>query len=190
MRISSISRGALTVCLTAALLVGCSTATTLTIGPVGEPGLLPQSVIITLSVVQRSFPEVTEEASTGRDSTASGSPKATRSVVYANGDESKKVTISVDQYATVSAAASAFRQAVRKSKKVPGFKPIHVPNLGRRTSAGTVTMNGETHIGIGVLTGTLIVGTTTAGYALRHGNVKQLVVVARAATAQATTILQ
>ena len=81
------------------------------------------------------FPEVTKEASTGQNSTAVGNPKTTRSVIYANDDSSKKVTISVDQYENTTDASAAYEQAVEKSK-IPGFKPVSVPNLGQRPSPG------------------------------------------------------
>jgi hypothetical protein len=95
---------------------------------------------------------------------AVGNPKATRSVIYANGDSSKKVTISVDQYGTSSDASSAYQEAVAKSKSVPGFKPVSAANLGKNAFVGSVTQGGETHIGLGALHGTLIVGATLAGY--------------------------
>jgi len=62
--------------------------------------ILPRNVVVATNVVNRFFPEVTSEASTGHNLTAVGNPKATRSVIYANSDSSRKVTISVDNYAT------------------------------------------------------------------------------------------
>jgi len=126
--------------------------------------LLPGNVIVPKSVVNRFFPEVTREASTGRNLTAVGNPKATRSVIYANSDGSRKVTITVDQYPTPSDASAAYQEAVAKSRSVPGFKPVTAENLGQHAFAGTVTQGGETHIGLGALHGTLIVGVTLAGY--------------------------
>jgi len=126
--------------------------------------LLPRHVVVPKSVVNRFFPEVTREEKTGENVTAVGNPKATRSVVYANSDSSKRVTISVDQYQTTSDASSAYQEAVTKSKSVPGFKPVTAENLGQNAFVGTVTQGGETHIGLGTLHGTLIVGVTLAGY--------------------------
>jgi hypothetical protein len=117
-----------------------------------------------MSVVNRFFPEVTQEASTGQNLTAVGKPKATRSVIYTNSDSSKKVTITVDQYVSSSDASSAYQEAVQKSKNVPGFKPVSAPNLGQNAFIGTVTQGEETHIGLGALDGTLIVGATLVGY--------------------------
>ena len=77
---------------------------------------LPRKVVIPISVVNRFFPEVTQEASTGQNLTAVGNPKATRSVIYANSDSSKKVTITVDQYASPSDASSAYQEAVQKAR--------------------------------------------------------------------------
>jgi hypothetical protein len=126
--------------------------------------VLTRNAVIPLTLVNRFFPEVTQEASTGQNLTAVDNPKATRSVIYVNGDNSKKVTITVDQYASSSDASSAYQEAVAKSKTVPGFKPVPAENLGRNAFIGTVTQGGETHIGLGAVHGTLIVGVTLAGY--------------------------
>ena len=126
--------------------------------------LLPRKAVIPISIVNRFFPEVSREATTGRNLTAVANAKATRSVIYANSDSSKKVTITVDQYASSSDASSAYQEAVAKSRTVPGFKPVSAENLGPNVFVGTVTQGGETHIGLGALHGTLIVGVTLAGY--------------------------
>jgi hypothetical protein len=126
--------------------------------------LLPRKVVIPLIVVNRFFPEVTQEASTGQNLTAVGEPTATRSVIYANGDSSKKVTITVDRYVSSRDASLAYEEAVQKSKSVPGFKPIPAENLGPNAFIGSVTQGEETHIGLGALHGTLVVGATLAGY--------------------------
>jgi hypothetical protein len=130
-------------------------------------------------MVNRFFAEVTQEASTGQNLTSVGKPKATRSVIYGNSDSSKKVTISVDQYASSSEASSAYQEAVQKSKIVPGFKPVSAPNLGQDAFIGTVTQGEETHIGLGALHGTLIVGATLAGYDPTPGNIAKLISLAR-----------
>ena len=140
---------------------------------------LPRKVVIPISVVNRFFPEVADEASTGRNLTAVANAKATRSVIYANSDSSKKVTISVDEYATASDASSAYQEAVEKSKTVPGFKPVPTENLGQNAFVGTVTQGGETHIGLGALHDTLIVGTTLAGYDLTPENTAKLISLTR-----------
>ena len=126
--------------------------------------LLSREVVVPLSVVNHFFPEITRQATTGQNLTAVGNAKATRSVIYANSDSSKKVTITVDQYASSSDASSAYQEAVQKSKTVPGFKPIPAENLGQNAFIGTVTQGGETHIGLGALDGTVIVGATLAGF--------------------------
>ena len=126
--------------------------------------LLSREVVVPLSVVNRFFPEITREATTGQNLTAVGNAKATRSVIYANSDSSKKVTITVDQYASSSDASSAYQEAVQKSKTVAGFKPIPAENLGQNAFIGTVTQGGETHIGLGAWDSTLIVGATLAGF--------------------------
>ena len=135
--------------------------------------MIPQDVVI------RLFPEVTQKAGTGQNPTAVGNPKATRSVIYANNDNSRKVTISVDEYATSSDAASAYEGAVQKSKVVLGFKPFRAANLGTHAFIGTVTQGTETHIGLGALDGTLIVGATLAGYEPTPANVTKLIELTR-----------
>jgi hypothetical protein len=126
--------------------------------------MLPRKVVVPISTVNGFFHEVTREASTGRNLTAVANPKATRSVIYANSDSSRKLTITVDQYPTASDASAAYQEAVSKSKTVPGFKPVPAENLGQNAFVGTVTQGGETHIGLGALHGMLIVGVTLAGY--------------------------
>ena len=78
--------------------------------------VLPRKVVVPISTVNRFFPEVSREASTGRNLTAVANTKATRSVIYANSDSSKKVTISVDEYSTASDASSAYQEAVAKRR--------------------------------------------------------------------------
>ena len=101
--------------------------------------ILPRKVIVSVSTVNRFFPEITDEASTGYNMTAVANAKATRSVIYAINHRSKKVTIAVDQYPTAGDASSAFEEAVGKSKTVPGFKPISVKNVGQNAFVGTVS---------------------------------------------------
>lgn len=141
--------------------------------------LLARNAVIPISTVRRFFPQVDQEARTGPHLTAVGSPKATRSVIYANSDGSKKVTISVDQYVSSSDASSAYEEAVRKSKAVPGFTPISAPNLGENAFMATVTQAEETHIGLGALHGTLIVGVTLVGYHPTPGTITKLASLAR-----------
>jgi len=141
--------------------------------------MLPRKVVVPISTVTRFFPEVTRETSTGRNLTAVSDTKATRSVIYANSDISKKVTITVDQYPTASDASSAYQEAVAKSKIVPGFKPVPAENLGQDAFVGTVTQGGETHIGLGALHGTLIVGATLAGYDPTPENTANLISLTR-----------
>jgi hypothetical protein len=140
--------------------------------------VLPRNSVVPLSVIDEFFPEVTQEASTGQNLTAVRNPKATRSVIYADSDSSKKVTITVDQYESSTEASSAYQQAVEKSK-IPGFKPVSVPNMGQEAFAGTVTMGAETHVGLGALVGKLIIGVTLAGYDATPDNIAKLVAVAR-----------
>lgn len=163
--------------LCAVLATACN-PTTSSIAPT-QPALLPRSAILDLAAVRHFFPQVTRQAQTGRDTTAQGTPNATRAVFFENLSGSKRVTITVDSYADAGAAGSAYATALEKSK-IPGFKRLKVPNLGDETFAGTVTMGNETHVGIGVLLGNLVVGATLAGFDASKPNVSQLVDMTRA----------
>jgi hypothetical protein len=150
---------------------------------------LPRNVIVPLSAISRFFPDVVREASTSRNVMATGNPKATRMVIYESGDRSKKVTITIDQYRSFDDASSAYELALRKSRSVPGYKPVRVPNLGQQTFAGTVTIDTETHIGLGALDHKLILGATLAGYDATSHNRDKLVALARMQAAVAKTAL-
>ena len=166
---------ALSIAIVGTLLLACESFS----APVTSGGTLSRNVIVPLSAVTRLFPDIIREASTGRNATATGNPKATRMVIYESGDGSKKVTITVDQYGSPRDASSAYKQAVQKSQSVPGFKPVRVPRLGQLAFAGTTTMDAETHIGLGTLDHKLIVGATLAGYDAPPDNATKLVAVAR-----------
>jgi hypothetical protein len=169
---------------------GCAVSAMSSKSRSGASGItLPRKVVVALSVVNRFFPEITRQTSTGRNPTATNNPKATRIVIYATGDGSKKVTITVDQYGSSNDASSAYQQAVQQSQSVPGFEPVAVSNLGQQAFAGTVTMGAETHVGLGVLDGRLIVGATLAGYDATPDNTAKLVALARTEAAAAKTAL-
>ena len=140
--------------------------------------LLAREVVIPISTVRRFFPQVDQEARTGPHLTAVGGPKATRSVIYANSSNSKKVTITVDEYVSSNDASSAYEEAVQKSKAVPGFTPISAPDLGENAFMATVTRE-ETHIGFGALHGNLILGITVVGYNPTPGTIIKLRSLAR-----------
>src|SRR6266496_5888040 len=141
--------------------------------------VLSRDAVVPLTVVTRFFPEATREMSTGQNATAVGKAKATRSVIYTNSDESKKETISVDQYATSSDASEAYEEAVKKSRIVPGFRPIDAPNLGPQAFIGTVTQGTETHIGLGARRGTMKIGATLVGYEPGADTTAKLISLAR-----------
>jgi hypothetical protein len=157
--------------------------------PNASESVLVRDTIVPLTVVNRFFPEVIQEASKGQNPTAVGRTTATRSVIYTNSDGSKKVTISVDQYASLNDASLAYQEAVQKSKTVPGFKPVSAPGLGDNAFIGTVTQGKETHIGLGALRGTLIVGATLAGYDPTDGNIARLLSLTREEEAAARAAL-
>lgn len=91
---------------------------------------LPRNVVVSLSVVNRFFPEITQQDSTGPNSTATGNPKATRIVIYAADGGSKKVTITVDQYGSSSDASSAYKQAVERVSQFRHFNLLRNPIWG------------------------------------------------------------
>ena len=125
--------------------------------------LLPRDTIVPVSVVTRYFPDVTTEAATGPNETSVGKPIGSRSVIFASADGKKKVTLSVDQYASASDAAAAYKTAVQGSKEAPGFKPAASPSLGEEAFAGTSQVGAETHFGVGARDGVLIMSATHAG---------------------------
>jgi hypothetical protein len=171
MRIAWIAATALTCVVSSASCVSAS--------PPPQQTLLPPDIVLDLAAVNTFFPDITHLAQTGPDKTAQGNPTATRSVFYETNGGTKRVTISVDRYRDPSAASDAYKRALQKSEAVRGFKLLKVPNLAQRTFAGTVTMNGETHVGMGVLSGNTIVGATTARYDASASLVSSLVSMTR-----------
>ncbi len=164
-------------------------ATTLAVALLGAVAatpspVLPRSAIVELSTVQKYFPQVAREQYSGMNKTAAANPVATRSVIFASSDGSKKVTLSVDRYASGGDALSAFHVAVAKSK-IPGFAPITVPVIGQSSFAGRVTRGNETHVGLGAVDGNVVVGATLAGYAATDANLQHLISLARLEDAQA-----
>jgi hypothetical protein len=131
--------------------------------PPATAALLARETVVPVSVVTQYFPDVSTEANTGPNETSIGNPVASRSVVFVSTDGKKKVTVSVDQYATASDAASAYQTAVEGSKAAPGFKPAASPNLGQEAFAGTSQVGAETHFGLGARDGRLIMSATHAG---------------------------
>jgi hypothetical protein len=85
------------------------------------------------------------------------------------------VTITIDQYGSPRGALWAYRQAVQKSRSIRGFKSRSVANLGQQTFAGSVTIDAETNIGLGLLDHRLTVGATLAGYDAPPDNIAKLV---------------
>jgi hypothetical protein len=125
--------------------------------------LLPRSTVVPVSVVTKYFPGVTTEASTGPNETSVGKPIASRSVVFLSADGKKKVTVSIDQYASASDAAAAYQTAVQGSKAAPGFNLAATPDLGQEAFAGTSQVGAEMHFGLGARDGRLIMSATHAG---------------------------
>jgi hypothetical protein len=111
------------------------------------------------------------------------------SVIYVNPGDSRRVTLSVDQYSSSRAASAAYGRAAQRSRRVFGFHPLTAPIVGERAFAGTVTIGGETHVGLGVLSGRLVVGATLAGYGATKRNVATLVALARVQRSVAAAVL-
>jgi len=145
--------------------------------------LLPSNYVVLLNIVNQYFDSITQEDSTGEDSTAQGNPNATRAVFFIGVANTQKVTITVDRYRTTSDAASAYQTALEKSEEVPGFTPISIPAVGQQSFAGSVTQGMETHVGLGALGGTFVFGVTLAGFDATPDNVDNLVGLARAENA-------
>ena len=137
-----------------------SSTTTTTAAPAA---LLPRNTVVPVSAVTQYFPDVTKETSTGPNETSVGKPIGSRSVIFASADGKKKVTLSVDQYASASDAAAAYQTAVQGSKAAPGFTPALSPNLGQEAFAGTSQVGTEMHFGLGARDGRLIMSATHAG---------------------------
>lgn len=140
-----------------------TTASSTTTTAAASAALLPRNTVVPVSVVTQYFPDVTKETSTGPNETSVGKPIASRSVVFASADGKKKVTLSVDQYASASDAAAAYQTAVQGSKAAPGFKPAASTNLGQESFAGTSQVGTEMHFGLGARDGRLIMSATHAG---------------------------
>ena len=170
---------------------GSSSTTSSTGSTTGASGsTLPLNVIVPLSVVHRYFPEITQQSSTGPNASAIGKPTGTRQAIYANGDGSKKITLSVDQYASASDASSGYRQAVQGSQSAPGAKPAPPPSdLGQQAFAGTSQVGTEMHFGLGVLDGQLIVAATYADFPVTPDNSANLVALTGMEDAAAKQVL-
>ena len=173
----AIAAAALVVVVSAAGLA--STVSAVTAATAATSSILPRGFVVSLGVVRQYFARVTHQKETGKNSTSSGMPVASRQVIYANKGASTKVTLSVDQYASSKKASSAFDEAARKSKKVRGFSPLRPPRVGQRSAAGKVTQGDETHVGIGVLHGDMIIQATIAGFAATHMNISKIIALAR-----------
>ncbi|HUI84608.1 MAG TPA: hypothetical protein VL240_10310 [Candidatus Binatia bacterium] len=145
---------------------------------------LPRNVFVPPKVVKEFFPDITGHYSTDADSNAVGKPTATEMATYGTRDGSRRVILSVDDYASPGDALSAYQVAVQKSQ-VPEFNPIALANVGQQVLAGIVTRGSETRVVIRVLDGSLIVGATLAGYEATTDNIAKLTELARQEVSQA-----
>lgn len=142
-----------------------------------EP-LLPRTVVIPLQPVKDAFPEVSRQVSTGPDSSARGTPKLTRAVVYASSDGAKQVTLTVDEYEYESQALLAYQQANQETLAAE-FEPIAISNVGQQVFAGAMKQGGATQIVVVTLNSLLLVGARLAGYDDTTDNISRLVELTR-----------
>ncbi len=153
--------------------------------------LLPRDVVVPVSAVTKYFPVVTGEASTGPNETTVGNATGSISVVFTDANKTKKVTLSVDEYANTHDAAAAFQMAVEASKAAPGFKLTAAPNLGQEAFAGTSQSGAEMHYGLGARDGRLIVSATHAGdIPVTLNNSSSMIGLARAVLNTAEKVLE
>lgn len=168
-------------------LLSASTSSTIT---AASAALLARETIVPVSVVTQYFPDISKEEGTGQNETSVGKPIASRSVVCVSADGKKKVTLSIDQYASASDAAAAYETAVQGSKAAPGFKPAASPNLGQEAFAGTSQVGAEMHFGLGARDGRLIMSATHAGdIPVTPDNSKNLISLGGAALTTAKRVL-
>jgi hypothetical protein len=100
-------------------------------------------------------------------------------VIFTNGDGTKKVTLSVDLYASAGDSSSAFEKAVKLNEAAPGYKPAPAPKLGEQAFAGTSQVGEEMHFGLGAREGKLIMSATYAGFAVTPENSNNLTTLGR-----------
>jgi hypothetical protein len=152
--------------------------------------LLPREAIVPLGMVTASFPDVTKEAGAGPNETTIGNATGSISVVFTDPGETKKVTLSIDRYASADDAAAAFRSAVQASEAAPGFKLSDAPALGEAAFSGTSQVGTEMHYGLGARAGRLIVSATHAGdIPVTPTNAANMVALAGATLAAAKRVL-
>ena len=125
--------------------------------------VLARDTVVPLSVVTQYFPDVIVEAGTEPNQTSVGNATASISVIFTSPDGKKKVTLSIDEYATAADAAAAFQTAVKASEVAPGYKQAATPELGEEALAGSSQVGAEQHFGLGARDGKLIVSATHAG---------------------------
>jgi hypothetical protein len=142
-----------------------------------EP-LLPRTLLLPLKPVKDAFPELTRQASTGPDSSALGTPRLTREVVYASSDGAKQLTLTVDEYEYESQALLAYQQANQKTL-ITEFEPIAISNVGQQVFAGAMKQGSETQIVVVTVNNRLLVGARLAGYDDTTDNISKLVELAR-----------
>ncbi len=180
-QVSSMTLAAASMAMTIAMVTAM--AGSLSSASSTSSSLLPRHFVVLLNLVTQYFDSITEQESTGKDSTAQGNPVATRAVFFINHDGSLLVTITADSYRNTSDAAAAYQTALQKSEAVPGFTPIAIPPVGQQSFAGSVTQGTETHVGLGALDGKFVFGATLAGFDATPDNVANLVGLARAQNA-------
>ena len=145
------------------------------------PPLAPQGLIVRLPSTRMLFPAVNQLKETGHNTLATGTPVASRMVIYNNTvDDNKRVTYAVDVYADAGAAHVAYWDAVKLSLQAGGFSPLTDPRIGNESFAGTSAgEGGQKHIGVGVRIGNIVIGATHAGYDTDPATIRKIVYLAR-----------
>jgi hypothetical protein len=155
-----------------------------TSGASASDAALSRNMLVPLKVVKQFFPTVTRLESTEENPGAIGKPAATRTAVYTTKDLSKKVILSVEQYASLGDALTAYQEAVKRIQ-VPELTPIALSNVGQDVFGGVVTQGNETHITINTLDGDLFVAATLGGFDASTDNIAKLADLTRKELAQA-----
>ncbi|HKD86571.1 MAG TPA: hypothetical protein VKB58_17615 [Terriglobales bacterium] len=155
-----------------------------TSGASSSDAVLSRNMLVPLKVVREFFPAISRLQGGEENASAVGNPTATRTAVYTTKDASKRVVLSVEQYASLGDALTAYQEAVKRTQ-VPELTPIALSNVGQDVFAGIVTQGGDTHVTIKTLDGDLLVGATLSGFDASTDNIAKLANLTRKELAQA-----
>lgn len=146
--------------------------------------LLSRNTLVSVKEVKQFFPTINRLQSSQENEAAVGKPAGTRAAVYTPKDGSKKVILSVDQYANPGDALIAYQETTKKLQ-VPELTPIAVSNIGQDVFAGILTQGEETRVTMNALDGDLLVGAMLVGFDASTDNIAKLAALTRKEVAQA-----